>query len=127
MPKKRKETVRKFDPFRLALNIIGWGLAIFLSYYIVDSVFIKGYLRTYQLRKDGVCASAVVTGERSVRLGRHGNTTHLLYMFRVDGLPYEGESSSDHLRKGDSLEIVYLIDNPRINMSNTSVRLKCHD
>lgn len=116
-----------FDPIHFLEKLLGWGLFIFLSIYIFDSVIIKGYLREYKLRRNGVCSYAYVTAMKDVRLGRHGNTTHVVYTFWVDGLPYEGESPCDNLHVGDSLKVVYLMDNPRINMSNTRVKLECHE
>ena len=133
MKKKRKtyhqeqNGTETFDLFRIIKNVLGWGLSIFLCIYIFDSIIVKGYYREYILRKDGVCAYAHVSSIKHIRLGHQGNTTHIVYSFRVDGLPYEGESPFDNLRVGDSLQIVYLRDNPRINMTNTRVKLDCHE
>lgn len=82
-------------------------------------VLVKGGYETYnnyRLERDGICTTAVIYGK-----GRRFNK---FCKFQVDGVTYYAEEWTSKTI-GDTVTIVYLPSNPKINRGNKTIK-KCN-
>lgn len=93
-------------------NIIIYALGVYMLF-----VMAKRTIEIYQLRNDGICTKAIIQKKYTER---HKKVR--VYKFRVENKVYSGSSIYDwHLDIGDTLDIVYLPSNPKINRSVKSI------
>ena len=93
-------------------NIIIYALGVYMLF-----VMAKRTIEIYQLRNGGICTKAIIQKKYTER---HKKVR--VYKFRVENKVYSGSSIYDwHLDIGDTLDIVYLPSNPKINRSVKSI------
>lgn len=81
---------------------------------------IKGGYETYnnyRLGRDGICTTAVIY--------KNGKRCYMHYKFQVDGVAYYGKEWTSKTI-GDTVSIVYLPSNPKINRSNKIIKKNCN-
>ena len=90
---------------------------IYIFCVFVFFVIAKRTIENYQLRNGGICTKAIIQNKYTER---HKQVR--VYKFRVGNKVYSGTSIYDwHLDIGDTLDIVYLPSNPKINRSVKSI------
>lgn len=96
-------------------------IIIFILYFIIVSS--QKTIDNYRLKRNGVCSTAVVVSKKTV--GSKG-VIFTFYEYRVDGVKYEGYSSSDDaVAIDDSIVIFYLESEPAISRSNSFLKIDC--
>lgn len=74
----------------------------------------------YRLEKDGICTETVI---REIYQEMHKKVG--IYKFRVGDKTYSGRPIYVGSNVGDTISIVYLPSNPKINRSNTVIKKNC--
>lgn len=91
-----------------------------LWYLFLIFVLVKGgyeIYNNYRLERYGICTQAIV---QKTYQEMHKRIT--IYKFCVENKAYSGKSIYDrHLDFGDTLDIVYIPFNPKINRSNKTI------
>lgn len=85
-------------------------------FYLFLLFLIKGGYETYnnyRLGRDGICTTAVIY--------KNGKRCYMHYKFQVDGVAYYGKEWTSKTI-GDTVSIVYLPSNPKINRSNKIIK-----
>lgn len=98
-----------------------------ITLFCIVLLLIWGIISVYKdsrLSKHGIRTTASVTDNKVLHHGRHTQCSKISYQFHVNsGMSYSGNSrtlindSDCYLRRGDSLDIVYLPEDPSINSS----------
>ena len=90
-----------------------------LFYLFLLFFLIKGSYETYnnyRLERDGIYTTAVIY--------KNGKRCYMHYKFQVDGVAYYGKEWTSKTI-GDTVSIVYLPSNPKINRSNKMIEKVC--
>lgn len=96
-------------------------MILFVSYFLFAAI--KNTIVNYQLKKRGICTKAYVTGKQ--RVGSRG-VPYVYYQFSYNNSTYSHYSSYDHkAEEGDSIIVVFLESNPKVNRSNSLIEKKC--
>ena len=85
------------------------------AFFII--VIIRGTIITYQnnrLLKYGEHSKAVII-EKIWNSSSYRNSDGYYYMFKVNNINYEGHTYDKNYLPGDTIEVLYLKDNPSVN------------
>lgn len=110
----RKSSTKRQKKYAIVIknNKIIYVFCVFVFFVIA-----KRTIEIYQLRNGGICTKAIIQNKYTER---HKQVR--VYKFRVGNKVYSGTSIYDwHLDIGDTLDIVYLPSNPKINRSVKSI------
>lgn len=110
----RKSSTKRQKKYAIVIknNKIIYVFCVFVFFVIA-----KRTIENYQLRNGGICTKAIIQNKYTER---HKQVR--VYKFRVGNKVYSGTSIYDwHLDIGDTLDIVYLPSNPKINRSVKSI------
>ena len=114
--KNEKQKESRFQQIRFG----GFLVIIFITYFIVVSS-IKT-IENFRLKRTGIYTKAIVYDQRHV--GSKG-VIKTYYEFMVDGKHYQGSSiNNDNAKNGDTLNIVFLKSNPKVNRPKTFLGIK---
>lgn len=100
--------------YKLIKKIFWTTIIIIISWII----FIKPEYNISKLKKSGKLVKGIIY--RKSLVGSKG-TIRCFYNFDVDGIKYEGFYDNDAYKKGDSLEIIYYIEDPSLNQAKQFV------
>ena len=110
----RKSSTKRQKKYAIVIknNKIIYVFCVFVFFVIA-----KRTIENYQLRNGGICTKAIIQNKYTER---HKQVR--VYKFRIGNKVYSGKSIYDwHLDIGDTLDIVYLPSNPKINRSVKSI------
>lgn len=95
---------------------IVWTVIILLMFWYLG---IRPEIRISELRNDGKQTKAYLYEVKGV--GSKG-TIRGFYRFEIKNYPYEGFYDNDNLKEQDSIDIIYLPDNPERNQAKQFVK-----
>lgn len=126
---KRQRKKIELNPFIKIARILLVAFFVYIAYDIG-----KGTYSDYFLKKNGICAKAIVYNREKGNRGRGDVVTR--YKFVWKDITYKGVSYFDTKTEGktwindkyvigDTITVVFLESNPSINKSNTVIEKDC--
>lgn len=88
------------------------ALIIVVIWFLRRSIFIT--IENYQLAKSGQLTKAIVT-DRKWESSSYRNSDGFFYVFKLGSFNYEGNTFDEDIKPNDSIDIIYLPNNPSVN------------
>jgi hypothetical protein len=115
MQKRVKQTQQKTSNYKYLFT---WILLGSTGAFFLYNAAVKTY-QNYTLAKNGTSTVGVVVDVRNV--GGKG-IRRCSYVFRVSNDKYTGKVDDDVLELGDSLTVIYMVNNPEVNRAESDIK-----